>query len=286
MTFRAARPAPFVSTLAAAVLAAAGAFAEAPPPGRHVKATLVAETDAVAPGRALVAGIRLQMDAGWHTYWRNPGDSGLPTRVRWTLPGGFAAGELQWPVPERFATGPLVSFGYSGDVLLPVEIRVPAAFTAKEARLAVRVDWLECREACLPGRSELTLALPVRAAPRPGKDAALFAQARQRLPSALPGWTVEAAADPAQIVLGVRAATGEDVTDAYFYPLEPRVLDHAQAQKLERAGARHYRLRLVRDPNGAAVERLGGVLVVETARGRRALPVDAAVPAPARASRE
>jgi len=73
------------------------------PAVRHVKASLVAETDAVRPGQPLTVGIRLEMEKGWHTYWRNPGDSGLPTRVRWTLPAGFSAGELRWPYPQRFA---------------------------------------------------------------------------------------------------------------------------------------------------------------------------------------
>ena len=122
------RPGGLLSALAGLALALGGTCARAEvPPGRHVKASLVAETDAVRPGQTLTVGIRLDMERGWHTYWRNPGDSGLPTRAKWELPGGFAAGEIRWPYPIRFTTGPLVSFGYEHEVLLPVEIRVPAA---------------------------------------------------------------------------------------------------------------------------------------------------------------
>jgi thiol:disulfide interchange protein DsbD len=277
-----------VSALAMLLVAVlASELAPASTPGRHVKASLVAETDAVVPGRPLVVGIRLVMDAGWHTYWRNPGDSGLPTRARWTLPEGFAAGELQWPAPERFATGPLVSYGYSGEVMLPVEIRVPANVNGAEARLAVRVDWLECEEACLPGRAELTLALPVRAAARAAEAAPLFARARGQIPMPATGWSIAASAEPPGLALAVRPPEGEDLKGAYFYPEAPRVLEHAPPQTLERVSARRYRLRLARDPNGVSVERLAGVLVVDTARGRRALRVDAPVPppAPARVSR-
>jgi DsbC/DsbD-like thiol-disulfide interchange protein len=262
-----------------------GQAGSGPGPGRHVKATLVAETDAVAPGRTLVAGIRLQMDAGWHTYWRNPGDSGLPTRVRWTLPDGFVAGDLQWPAPERFAAGPIVSYGYSGEVLLPVAVRVPATLAGPQAHLTARVDWLECQEACLPGRAELTLALPVRAAPQPGAAAPSFVAARRSVPAPAPAWSITASADPPGLVLAWRAPAGEEAKDAYFYPLAPRVLEHAQPQALERGAARRYRLRLARDSNGEPVERLAGVLVVDTAKGRRALSVDVPVTTPARTTR-
>jgi DsbC/DsbD-like thiol-disulfide interchange protein len=283
MNLRAFRDGTFVSVLAGGLALAAGPDAVAEP---HVKASLVAEPDAVVPGRTLALGVRLRMEAGWHTYWRNPGDAGLPTRARWTLPDGFAAGELQWPVPERFANGPVASYGYSGEVLLPVEVRVPAMLAASEVRLAARVDWLECREACLPGRAEVSLVLPVGAASRPGPSAAAFADARRRLPSPRPGWDVTATAEGSSLVLAVRP-TGELPKSAYFFPLEPRVIEHGREQALERAATRRYRLRLARDPNGPPVERLRGVLAVETDGGRRALAVDVPVPdrAPARASR-
>jgi thiol:disulfide interchange protein DsbD len=284
MILRAFRGGAVVSALAGVLALGAGPDAVAAP---HVTASLVAEADAVVPGRVLEVGVRLRMEAGWHTYWRNPGDAGLPTRARWTLPEGFAAGELQWPVPERFASGPIASYGYSGEVLLPAEIRVPAALAGAEVRIAARVDWLECREACLPGRAEVSLVLPVRSASRPGPSAAAFAEARRLLPAPRPGWDVSATAEGSGLVLAVRSAGEEVPKSAYFFPLEPRVIDHAREQALERAAARRYRLRLARDPNGPPVERLRGVLAVETDGGRRALAVDVPVPArtPARASR-
>jgi len=283
MSLPAVRHGPIVSAVAGAiVLAAAGASAEASSPGPHVKASLVAESDAVVPGRRLSLGIRLKMDPGWHTYWSNPGDSGVPTKARLTLPDGFAAGELQWPAPERFVTGPIVSYGYSGEVLLPVEVRVPATVHGAEVRLLARVDWLECQEVCLPGRAEVALTLPVRPAAGPGPAAPLFAGTRRLLPVAPAGWSITASAEAPGLALSVGPPAGEELERAHFYPLEPRVLDHAQPQTLERAPAGRYRLRLFRDPNGVAVERLAGVLVVETRSGRRALRVDAALAGGAR----
>lgn len=263
-----------LSAFAGLALGVSPAGAQAPP-GRHVKASLVAEADAVQPGRPLTVGIRLEMEKGWHTYWRNPGDSGLPTRAKWDLPPGFAAGEILWPYPIRFATGPLVSYGYEHDVLLPVEIRVPASVAGSEVRIAARVDWLECQEACLPGRAEVSLSLPVRASSAPGPHAALVAEARRRLPKKAPAWGFSASSPPTagSLSLVVRPPRGTDLREAYFYPTTPRLLDYAQPQKLTREGPAH-RLVLARDPNGAPSDRLAGVLVAGTAHGPLAVEVD------------
>ncbi len=161
---------------------------------RHVQASLVAETESIQPGQPLHVAIRLQMEDGWHTYWKNPADSGLPTRVSWRLPAGLSAGPLQWPRPQRLAAPPLVSYGYEREVLLPVEIAVDASLPpGSTIELAGRVDWLECRESCIPGKAELSLVLPVRAeAPRPSDVARSFAETRALLPVAAPDWRVQA----------------------------------------------------------------------------------------------
>jgi DsbC/DsbD-like thiol-disulfide interchange protein len=254
------------------------------PPGRHVKASLVAETDAARPGQPLTVGIRLEMEKGWHTYWRNPGDSGLPTRVKWELPAGFSAGEILWPYPDPFRSGPLVSYGYEHEVLLPVEIRVPTALADSEVRIAARVDWLECLEACLPGRANVSLTLPVRAAAAPGPQAALFAEARRRLPKKDAAWRFSASSTAGGVSLVVRPPRGTALREAYFYPVTPRLIDYAQPQKLTGEGAVH-RLALARDPNGAPSDRLAGVLVAGTGAGALAVEVDVPlVSGPARAS--
>jgi thiol:disulfide interchange protein DsbD len=213
------------------------------------------------------------MEKGWHTYWRNPGDSGLPTRVKWDLPAGFGASEIRWPYPIRFRTGPVVSYGYEHEVLLPVEVRVPVSVGGAEVRLAARVDWLECQEACLPGRAEVSLTLPVRATTAPGPHAALFAEARRRLPARDPGWRFSASSTPRGLTLVARAPRGTALRDAYFYALTPRVLEYAKPQPPTREGGVH-RLELPRDPNGAPAERLAGVLVAETGKGTVAVEVD------------
>jgi DsbC/DsbD-like thiol-disulfide interchange protein len=245
-------------------------------PTRHVRVSLVSETDAVRAGQPLTVGIRLEMEKGWHTYWRNPGDAGLATRVKWDLPEGLTAGEIRWPYPARFSTGPILSYGYEHEVLLLVEVRVPPSIGGGEVRVAGRVDWLECQEACLPGKAEVTLALPVRASASPGPHAALFAEARRRLPAKDPAWRFSAALPGQGLSLVVRPPRGQVLREAYFYPLTLRLVDYARPQELGRDGGA-YRLALGRDPNSVPSGRLAGVLVAETGRGTVALEVDVAL---------
>jgi thiol:disulfide interchange protein/DsbC/DsbD-like thiol-disulfide interchange protein len=269
-----------VALLLAAFLLPSGASAVT----RHVQATLVSELESIRPGVPLTVAIRLQMDEGWHTYWKNPADSGLPTRMSWRLPEGLTAGELQWPRPERLAAPPLVSYGYEGDVLLPVEITVaPTLKAGTQVELAGRVDWLECREACIPGKADLALVLPVRAeTPRPSALATRFAETRARVPMPSGDWKVEARSSGDALVLSFDRA-GAVAREAYFFASEPQVLEYAAPQALRRSGSTNV-LHLARDPNGPKdLKRLRGVLVTDVSGRTVALEVDAPVVAGARA---
>jgi thiol:disulfide interchange protein DsbD len=127
------------------------------------------------------------MDRGWHTYWQNPGESGLPTTLAWNLPSGLSAGPILWPAPQALPVGPLMNYGFEGEVLLLTEVAVaPAAAGATSATLAARADWLVCKEICIPegaarpriaGRGDPTL-------PAMGQAIA----AARYAPGAVPGW--------------------------------------------------------------------------------------------------
>src|SRR5205807_2986948 len=112
----------FAIALAAGLPASAGSATDPHP----VTARLVSELSAVAPGATLWIDLHLDIAPGWHTYWRNPGDSGLPTEIAWTLPAGFNAGEIVWPTPERFVVGTIGNYGYHGSADLLVPIAAPA----------------------------------------------------------------------------------------------------------------------------------------------------------------
>ncbi len=156
---------------------------------QHARVALLADHAAVAPGQRFHAGLRIVHDAGWHTYWLNPGDSGLPTRYDWTLPEGATASDIRWPVPERKPIGELTNFGYEGVLLLPAELSVPPqAAPGERFRARLRARWLICEEICIPDEATLELDLPVEAQARPSADAAAFAAALAAVPQAEPGW--------------------------------------------------------------------------------------------------
>ncbi len=125
---------------------------------------LVAEQNAIVPGKPFTVGLYLQPDRGWHTYWRCPGIVGVPTRMEWKLPRGWKAGELVYPEPERTLMFNIKAQGYDRDVMLRTEITPPANLKIGEAvTLVGRASWMCCASSCHPGSMELSLTLPVAA---------------------------------------------------------------------------------------------------------------------------
>ncbi|MCW5761398.1 MAG: thiol:disulfide interchange protein, partial [Phenylobacterium sp.] len=146
----------------------ANAAAAAPVDTGHLQAELVPAAQGVAPGQSVTIALRQQIRKGWHTYWRNAGDSGEATRADWTLPAGWTISDFTWPTPHRLPIGPLVNYGYEGEVLLPLTVTAPADATPGQAvTLTAKAQFLVCAEVCIPEDATLTLALPVTAAPAP-----------------------------------------------------------------------------------------------------------------------
>lgn len=140
---------------------AAGAVVTTP----QVRAELMAHApEGVAAGKPVWLGLALTHQPHWHTYWKNPGDSGLPTTFEWQLPAGFAAGDIEWPTPKKLPIGPMLNFGYDGTVLLPVKLTVPAGFSGEQLDVKLKADWLVCKDVCIPESGEFTLSVPARAA--------------------------------------------------------------------------------------------------------------------------
>lgn len=260
-----------------AVVLALGARDAAPEtPRAHVRASLVSEEDGARPGRPLIVAVRLQTAPGWHTYWKNPGDSGLATRVQWQVPAGVVPAPLLWPVPQRYGTPPVVSYGHEGDVWFLAQLTLPSDLApGATLRIGAAVQWLECQEECRPGRATLALTLPVRdEAPRRSPVAPLFAAARLRLPRPATGWRLSARVETNALQVSLHPPAAVRMERAYFFPAERSTLDHAAPQTLRReAGA--YHLTLARDPNRAApLTRLSGVLVTDSAGGPAAVEID------------
>ena len=157
----------------------------------QVRAELLAHApEGVAPGKPLWLGLRIDHQPHWHTYWKNPGDSGLATSLNWSLPAGFAPGEIVWPTPRQLPVGPLMNFGYEGTLLLPVPVTVPAGFQGASLPVRLEAQWLVCKDVCIPGSGEFALDIPVQAATL--AHAALFDAARAASPRALAGVQAQA----------------------------------------------------------------------------------------------
>jgi thiol:disulfide interchange protein DsbD len=162
---------------------AAPAFAAAPAEEEHpVKASLIAETRGFAPGQALTVALRLDQDPGWHTYWLDPGDAGLPTTIEWGLPAGVTAGPILWPRPIRFDDpGGLIGYGYKHPAHLLTEIRVPADFKGERLSLKAQANWLVCKDVCIPGDAGVSLVLARLDPNPPSANAPQFQQLRPTL---------------------------------------------------------------------------------------------------------
>ena len=116
----------------------------------------------VAPGQPIWVGLNITHQPEWHTYWKNAGDSGLPTELAWTLPAGITAGEIAWLTPKKIPIGNLANYGYENTVLLPVPLTVAPGFSASQLTLQLRASWLVCKRECIPQEGEFTLTLPAR----------------------------------------------------------------------------------------------------------------------------
>lgn len=260
----------FVIFAFALFLAPGRAPAAGPVDAPHVEVELVADLDSIRPGEPFDAGIRFTLEKDWHVYWSNPGDSGLAPRLRWTVPDGTTVGAIAWPHPHRIAIGPLVNYGYEGEIILPVRITPPPALRPGETlRLAARADWLVCKEDCIPGEAELTLALPVSDASPPPRSrwAPLFDAMRALLPRSAPALQVAAFRHEERLELRLTGVDGTPVLAGVqpgtlsFFPADPDHIENA-AEQPQSIGPDGVTLSLEKSrQRREPVERLRGTLV-------------------------
>ena len=236
-----------------------------------VVAELISETRTVAPGRPFTIAFRMSLDAPWHAYWINPGDSGLPPSLAWSLPEGFAVGPLQFPFPRAIATPPFMTYGLEGDVWLLATVTPPNEWAADTVTLAAGAEWLICDESCVPGSATLSLTLPVPGGPAEidPELAAGFAAARERLPIEPSGWRFRALRANGRYLLEATPPDdfAGDMPTATFFPFAADVIRHNAAQ-VWRRGGNAYLLELVpADSSAPPPDVLSGILVSPGAWG-------------------
>ena len=251
----------------------------------HVEAELVSEALSIRPGLPFWVALRLKMDPEWHTYWVNPGDSGIKTSINWRLPEGFKAGPIEWPYPARLKIPPLVNYGYGDQVLLLTRIDPPVGLTEGRVQISAKADWLVCREVCIPGKAVVEIDLPVRAQD-PGVDpdwAPVFAETRKRIPAAADGWRISSQVSKRELRVAAQPPAGlafRSADDVSFFPLQDGLIENAPEPDVIFSSGR-ITIDFSRPDNAKAdPARVQGVLVVHSSA--QAFQVD--VPAEPRAA--
>jgi len=202
------------------------------------------------------SGIYFELEPGWHVYWVNPGDSGEPPSVKWTLPAGITAEQMLFPIPKRLPLGPLMDYGYEGKVAFPIRLTLAKKLASKKIHLTASVNWLVCREVCIPGNALLGFDYIVEPelfdAPKGGvgswlgsplQDALMYEVQNQ--PKNLPARStalVNVSQGKFSLILhGVRSDA-----NAEFYPFDTGVIANAAVQKITPL-ADGVRIDLLRD---------------------------------------
>jgi thiol:disulfide interchange protein DsbD len=248
----------------------------------HVEAELVSRDGHFVPGKPIETALRLKIKPHWHTYWRNPGDSGLPTKLDWRLPDGFRAGSIDWPYPKRLPLGPLMNFGYEGEVLHLVKIETPHDWPAgKKAEFRAKAEWLVCSDVCIPESAELSLTLPASLdTPKRTLFDAAFADANAALPAAGPVASVQAISGKLRVAVETRAS-GSGIL---FFPYAEGLIGNAGTQTIDLSGSGTVVTATLAEPPVELPKDIRGILVAEQGwpqfGGKKAIEVSASLGGP------
>lgn len=234
-----------------------------------VEVHLIAEDNSIQPGRPFWVGIRLDVKDDWHTYWKNPGDVGMPIQIDWTLPNGFVAGAIEWPYPKRFTQGDIIGFGYEGDLMLLTRLIAPSDLKpGQPITLEADLRWLVCSDSnCIPGFGNVKLELPVtKESPTPNQSSIPhFAKARAVLPKK--PWNLHARRKNRLVEVHMQASpkTQGSYRYAYFCPENKHMIDSKVEAVLTSVNSKpgQYVLAL-KDHDEVQSDTLKGVLVLQS----------------------
>ena len=241
----------------------------------------ISRAETARPGDTVLAGIQLHMDPQWHTYWKNSGASGIPTSVKWDLPAGITAGDIQWPVPEKLPPDDLTTYIFQNDVVLLVPLKLAPDLQPGPRELKATVSWLECKEQCVPGKADVTSSLTIGAESKPSQNLDLIQSWQKKLPqpgnelSAHAWWEKGTNEDTRPLTLewSSPAAAGE----ADFYPLAGDQFEVQGATERLPADAGKIRVRKqVKKFQGDWPNQISGLLIQKS--GDRQLAYEASLP--------
>ncbi|MBV9247887.1 MAG: thioredoxin family protein [Acetobacteraceae bacterium] len=229
---------------------------------RSARATvsLITDTDEVSDGGEFRAGLHIRLAPGWHTYWRNPGEAGVAPELTLDLPAGAKAGPIEWPAPQRIAEGSVMTYAYTGEVLLPVKV------TGGHAGLIqAHASWLVCKQICVPEEGDFQVTLS-KGVPAPSAEARLFAAHDRAIPQPSP-WQAHIAPNGRLWVQGPELSPSS-VVDAWFVPDRSGEIQDSAAQLLSaREGGFILGIKLAKEFDPASG--LSGILSVRDRSGQQ-----------------
>jgi DsbC/DsbD-like thiol-disulfide interchange protein len=203
----------------------------------HVVVSLLSAADSITPGIENFIGFYLKPEPHWHVYWQNPGDSGLAPKLKWRPQPQVSIGDIQWPFPELIPVEHLMNYGYSGDVLLPVPVTISKDYTDDQITFKVSASWLVCKIACVPGKADLSLTLPLAAQGEAvtRTHQALFDQALSKVPGllSLQGAPVNISDSEVSIQLYAKSALFKQAKQVQFFPITENLVEYATPAKLQ-----------------------------------------------------
>jgi thiol:disulfide interchange protein DsbD len=247
----------------------------------HTQARLLLAAQTARPGETILAGVHLHMDPRWHTYWKNSGGSGQPTKIEWQLPAGVTAGEIQWPVPDKLPAEDLTTYIYEKDVVLLVPLKLASALPPGQLDLKAKVSWLECEVLCVPGGATVETTLVVGTESKPSKDAALIAEWQKKLPqngdtlAAHARWEKAPVGDSRPFLLEWNSAAA---TEADFFPYASEQFEVQPITERLPADAGKIRLRVqVKKLEGDWPKQISGLLIQKSGPDRLAYEVNLSV---------
>ncbi len=222
---------------------------------RYSKVNFISEVTSIKAGSPFRVAFVIDLERGWHVYWSNPGDSGMPTSVVWKLPYGFTVSELQFPFPKTFNDAGIVSYGFENRAVILATITPPKNLSLNsKVEIEAEVKRLVCKETCLPENSKHKLNLTVKQNPEwNASSRSIITSAQSAIPTVKQGWSVKSSLKSSEIVLLIKPGNLNlaDVSSAYFFPLNENLIQHSEPQRMARKSG-ELELTIKRNTNSSA----------------------------------
>ncbi len=249
----------------------------------HTRVQLLLSAETGRAGDTIWAAVDLKMDSGWHTYWKNPGDAGQATEIKWQLPSGVSAGEIQWPLPEKLPPADVTTYGYENEVVLLVPLTLSSNLPAGPLDLAAKVSWLECKDSCIPANTNVQVTLNVGGETKNSGETAMIESWKTKTPQSSQvayqaRWEKPADGDTRPLMISheqlLDAAANIKYDTADFFPYASDAFEIQPATEIISADSGDLRVRkLVKKFSGDWPKEISGVLVIQTGAFRTGVDV-------------